>query len=110
MFAAYTVYKGRICGVFMERNQIKEQIVSAACMPKDVIMSAAVMRITGNFEICIGNYRGITEYTEELVRIQTKCEQIRVTGEKLCVEYYTNYEMKITGKIQSIEFCDGRKS
>lgn len=94
----------------MERKQIKEQIASAACMPKDVVMSASVIRIIGDFEMCIGNYRGITEYTEDLIRIQTKCEQIRVTGEKLCVEYYTNYEMKITGKIQNIEFTDGRKS
>lgn len=93
----------------MERNQIKEQIASAACMPKDVVMSAAVIRIIGNFEIYISNYRGITEYTGDLVRIQTKCDQICVTGETLCVEYYTNYEMKISGKIHTIEFSDRRK-
>ena len=53
-------------------------------------------------------YRGITEYTECLVRVQTKGGQIRLTGKRLKVEYYTNDEMKITGKIESIEFADGR--
>ena len=59
--------------------------------------------------MCIGNYRGITEYTEELVRVQTKGGQIRLTGRQLQVEYYTNDEMKVTGKILTLEFINGRK-
>ena len=93
-----------MCGIFME----KEQFASAASMPKDVVMKAAVLTALGNFEVCIENYRGITEYTECLVRVQTKGGQIRLTGKRLKVEYYTNDEMKITGKIECIEFADGR--
>ncbi len=88
----------------MEREQLRERLASAAGMPKDVTMKAAVVTVLGNFEACIENYRGITEYTECLVRIQTKGGQIRLTGRHLQVEYYTNDEMKITGKIGSIEF------
>lgn len=97
-----------MCGVFMEREQIRERLASAASMPKDVVMKAAVLTALGNFEVCIENYRGITEYTECLVRVQTKGGQIRLTGKRLKVEYYTNDEMKITGKIECIEFADGR--
>ena len=60
------------------------------------------------FEVCIENYRGITEYTDSLVRVQTKGGQIRLTGRGLQIEYYTNDEMKVTGKIRMLEFIDGR--
>ena len=68
-----------------------------------------MVTVLGDFEVCIGNYRGIPEYTEELVRVQTKGGQIRLTGRRLQVQYYTNDEMKVTGKIRTLEFVDGRK-
>ena len=68
-----------------------------------------MVTVLGDFEVCIGNYRGITEYTEELVRVQTKGGQIRLTGRRLQGQYYTNDEMKVTGKIRTLEFVDGRK-
>lgn len=93
----------------MDRGQIGEKLALAASMPKDVVMGASVVTALGDFELCIGNYRGIAEYTESLVRVQTKGGQIRVTGSRLQVEYYTNDEMKVTGKIRTLEFVDGRK-
>ena len=98
-----------MCGIFMERGQIGERLASAASMPKDVVMKAAVVTVLGDFEVCIENYRGITEYTDCLVRVQTKGGQIRLTREKLQVENYTHDEIKITGKILTLEFIDGRK-
>ncbi len=86
-------------------EQIKEKIVTAANMPKDVVLGASVVTMLGDFEVCIENYRGILEYTDTLIRVQTKGKQIRLCGKRLQMEYYTNDEMKITGKICSIEFC-----
>ena len=97
-----------MCGIFMEKEQFGERLASAASMPKDVVMGAPVVTALGNFEVCVENYRGITEYTDTLVRVQTKGGQIRLTGKGLQVEYYTNDEMKITGKIKTLEFIDGR--
>ena len=88
-----------------DHEQIKKRIVSAANMPKDVMLGASVLTILGNFEVCIENYRGILEYTDTLIRVQTKGKQIRLSGKQLQIEYYTNDEMNITGKISSLEFC-----
>ena len=71
---------------------------------------ASVITITGRNEICIENYRGILEYTDLLIRVQTKSGQIRLSGKNLQIEYYTNDEMKITGRIVQLEFTDGRKT
>ena len=95
---------------FMERGRIGQKAAEAAGMPKDVVFGVPVITILGRNEICIENYRGIIEYTEQLVSIQTKSGQIRLTGKRLKIEYYTNDEMKITGCLESLEFTEGRKS
>ena len=74
------------------------------CAKKNWYWGVPVLHITGREEIRLENYRGIQEYTEELIRIQTRTGQIRLTGKRLNVEYYTNDEMKVTGWIQSIEY------
>lgn len=94
----------------MGKEQFKEKLVSASCMPRDVVMGAAVVNVLGDFQVCIENYRGIIEYTESLIRIQTKDGRIRICGRRLRIEYYTNDEMEIKGKIDTLEFVSGRES
>ena len=89
----------------IENEKIKEKLASAASMPKDVVLGAAVVTIIGAGEVCIENYRGIIEYTDVLIRVQTKGYQIRLQGKNLHIEYYTNDEMKITVRILSQEYC-----
>ena len=96
-----------MCGIFMDREQLAERFAEAASMPRDVVMGASVITITGRNEICIENYRGILEYTDLLIRVQTKSGQIRLSGKNLQIEYYTNDEMKITGRIVQLE-CQQR--
>ncbi len=98
-----------MCGIFMEKEQFGEKLASAASMPKDVVLGASVITILGRNEVCIENYRGIIEYTDTLIRVQTKSGQIRLIGKRLQIEYYTNDEMKITGLVTALEFVSGRK-
>lgn len=87
-----------------ENEKLKEKLASAASMPKDVVLGAAVVTIIGDGEVCIENYRGIIEYTDVLIRIQAKGCQIKLQGKRLQIEYYTNDEMKIKGRILSLEY------
>lgn len=52
----------------------------------------------------ISNYKGILEYEDSFIRVQTKTCRIRITGVRLAIDYYTNEEMKITGSIDTIEY------
>ncbi len=78
-----------------------------ADIPKDVVLGVPLMRMVGNEEFYIENYRGILEYTDALIRIQTKIGQIHVTGHRLEIVYYTNDEMKVTGRIESLTYHQG---
>lgn len=86
---------------------MKARITDAAGMPKDVLLGVPLLTIAGQSEACIENYRGILEYTDKLIRIQTKLGKIHVIGRNLQIEFYTNDEMKIVGHITVIEFHEG---
>lgn len=73
-------------------------------MPKDVVLGIPLIFMMGNSEMRIENYRGILEYTGELIRIKTKAGIIRVSGKRMGIEYYLNEEMFITGRIEKVEF------
>ena len=83
---------------------IRQRIAETANAPKDVIMGLPLIHLTGQCEVSIENYRGIQEYTQELIRVKTKAGTIRITGKRMCIEYYMKDEMKITGKIWKVEF------
>lgn len=88
----------------MEKKTLKTRVADAASMPKDVILGVPIVTLTGQIEVCIENYRGIIEYTDLLVRVQTKIGQVKIIGKRLQIEYYTNDEMKVTGRITAVEY------
>ena len=102
-----------MCGLFMKKmnpedveHNLLDQISDRYGMPKDVTLGAPILTAMGRMELLVENYRGILEYTDLLIRIQTRIGQIKITGNKLQIEYYTNDEMKITGKITGIEYIN----
>ena len=97
------------------------RMADAANLPKDVVLGVPILTLTGHYEVNIENYRGILEYTEQLIRIfqnstvileyteqliriNVRSGQIRITGKSLEINYYTTTDMKITGKVEKIEY------
>ena len=72
-------------------------------IPKEVCSNVPKMNITGFDEIIIENYKGILEYEEFFVRINTYIGIININGYNLNLENMTNDDIKVTGKIESIE-------
>jgi len=92
-----------------KKNQInhsfkKEILVDTLKLPKDVCMGALRVTLTGNTEAWIENYRGILEYTEQTILLQTKTCQVCFEGSKLSIDYYTNEDMKISGCISCVRY------
>lgn len=72
-------------------------------MPKEVYSNIPNMIITGFEEIIIENYKGILEYEEYLVRISTFIGIININGINLKLEKMTEDNIKIMGKIDSMD-------
>ena len=68
------------------------------------MLGAAIVTVTGRREAVIANYRGILEYEDSKIRIQTKNCRILISGAHLAIDYYTSEEMKITGFINTIAY------
>jgi sporulation protein YqfC len=96
-----------MCGIFMDKKDLKARIADASGVPKDVVLGVPLVTVIGQNEVCVENYRGILEYTDKLIRIQTKLGKIHVLGRGLQIQYYNNDEMKITGHVMTIEYYEG---
>ena len=83
----------------------KERAADALKLPKDLTLGAVIMTITGKHEAYVENYMSLIEYTECLIRIQTRTCKLEIHGAHLYIAYYTNDEMKITGEIQEVKYC-----
>ncbi len=82
----------------------KETFINHLELPKDLMLGAAIVTVTGRQEVLIANYKGILEYEDSFIRIQTKNCRIVISGSHLAIEYYTNEEMKITGFIDRVQY------
>lgn len=87
-----------------DRSQQKESLVESLKLPKDIIMGALKVTLTGSHEAWIENYRGILEYTENQILLQGKTCQVCFEGSRLSIDYYTNEDMKISGCIACVRY------
>ena len=70
-----------------------------------------LVRITGTKTLTVENYKNILDYKGNLILIQGKTEDLKITGENFLIEYFTQDSMQITGSIEKIEFqITGKKA
>lgn len=82
----------------------RELIVESLKLPKDTMLGASIVTLTGNREAFIENYKGILEYTKESIVLQGKNSRICFEGRQLSIDYYTNEDMKISGNIEVVRY------
>lgn len=79
-------------------------MVESLKLPKDSMLGASIITVTGNTDIFVENYKGILQYSTELILLQGKNCKIELKGKRLNIVYYTNEDMKISGVIESVCF------
>lgn len=79
-------------------------MVESLKLPKDSMLGASIVTITGNCEVFVENYKGILEYSSESIVLQGKTCKIELTGKRLSIVYYTNEDMKISGRISTVRY------
>lgn len=81
----------------------KKRIEQILEIPQEVYSDTPKITITGFNEIILENYKGILEYEEFFASISTYIGIVNINGFNLNLEKMTNDDIKITGKIESIE-------
>lgn len=82
----------------------KELVVESLKLPKDSLLGASILTLTGNTEVFVENYKGIIEYNSQMILLQGKTCKIQICGKRLNIVYYTNEDMKISGFVESVRY------
>lgn len=79
-------------------------------MPREVISNEPKITIAGFREMLIENYKGILEYEDFYIRINTGLGTINVNGFNLELIQMTGDDIMVTGKIQSVDIEEANES
>lgn len=71
-------------------------------LPDDVICGSCIVTSYGNRYVFIENYKRIILYTDENILVQGKNCRIEIKGSRLAIKYYTDNDMRIDGRIESV--------
>ncbi len=89
----------------MKKNikNVKYNISEVLELPIDIIMDLPKLTLIGNIQVSILNHKGIVEYTETSIRVNTKSGIFKITGESLEIKTILSEEIIIIGLISNIE-------
>ena len=91
-------------GEIMKKNQRKfSKIDRLLEMPQEVYTDTPKITITGFNEVIIENFKGILEYEDYYIRINTSLGIVNINGYELKLENMTNDDIKVKGKVESID-------
>ena len=90
----------------MKRKKLKKytRLDSLLEMPREVVSTDVKMTILGFNEIIIENYKNILEYEELFIKINIFEGTVNIHGFNLRLEQMTDDNIKVIGKIDSIDF------
>lgn len=89
-----------------ERETAREgKLLHALQLPDDLVKGNTLVSIHGQERLWIENFRGISSYTPEEIRLITKHQCVTVTGAMLEIVSYTKDEIEIAGRIQCVSFA-----
>lgn len=81
----------------------KRKINDILEIPKEIYTNIPNFIITGFEDMIIENYKGILEYEDYYIRVNTYIGIVNIHGINLRLEKMTEDNLKIIGKIESIE-------
>lgn len=86
------------------KANIKEKVSEMLELPREIVLDIPKLVFVGNKELSIENYKGIIEYSENIIRINTNTHMLKITGYNLEIKTITEEEVLVNGNIAGLEF------
>lgn len=93
----------------MNKKITPHNFIEACELPKDVLLGASIISVTGDEDILIENFKNIIKYSETSILIQCKKYQVQIEGKNLWIEVYSKEEIKVKGILYEIKFLSRKK-
>ncbi len=86
------------------KKKLKEKFTEILELPKEIVLNMPKLMMLGNGDLIVENYKGIMEYEEGIVHINTTAGIILVKGIDIYIKEITSESIMIYGNILSLEF------
>lgn len=91
-----------------KRIPITHKLADLFDIPLDTVIDWPRMTLSGNKNITITNHRGVIEYDQNMVRINTRFGELKISGSGLTILSAVKEEVVVEGKINQLEWIDWR--
>ncbi|MGE5581587.1 MAG: YabP/YqfC family sporulation protein [Bacillota bacterium] len=91
-----------------KHNPVSQKLAQFLDIPLDTVIDWPQVTLSGNRNLTVINHRGIIEYDQSVVRINTRFGEIKISGSGLALISALKDEIIVEGKIGRIELVDWR--
>lgn len=88
------------------KQKFREKFTEMLELPKEIVLNMPKLTMLGNGDLIIENYKGIIEYDQDVVRVNTTAGIIKIMGVDIYIKEITAENIMIYGKILSLEFLN----
>lgn len=71
------------------KSTLREKITEMLELPKEIVLNMPKLVMLGNGDVIIENYKGIVEYGEGVIRVNTTSGIIKLTGTDIYIKEIT---------------------
>jgi sporulation protein YqfC len=89
-----------------KKDEVKRSIAAALALPKEIVLNLPLISLIGGEELIIENYKGVVEYTDERIRVNTNAGILKIEGRKMILKQITSENISVTGSIIRLEFMN----
>lgn len=82
---------------------IKTKISDAAELPYELVLNLPKITVVGDIQAAIENHKGIVEYENNVIRINSSIGMIKITGNNLTIKNIMAEEIIINGSIEMVQ-------
>ncbi len=86
----------------MAKRKMRKKLKEVLDLPAEIVMNAPRVVLDSNLNVLIENYKGIIEYSDAFVRVNTSEFTIKVEGRNLAIDFITLEDLSISGEIHSV--------
>lgn len=79
-------------------------LTKALQIPEDFVRGNILVQMQGRERVTVENFKGISSYTTEEIRLITRKNKICISGKNLRIDSYTKEEIEISGLIDRLEY------
>ena len=86
-----------------KKISVREKISNILELPDDIMLDMPKITLTGNKSIIIENYKGLVEYDNEVIKLNTGIGLIVIKGKRLLINEIAREDIMVSGEITGIE-------